>query len=57
MRGNNTTFTASTKLWVSGTTADGLDVALGLSRIKSGWQVYVQDFTSVDTVRAVQRDR
>ena len=36
MRGNNATFTASTKLWVSETTVDGLDVAVGLSRIKAG---------------------
>ena len=46
MRGNNGTFANSTKLWVSETTVDGLDVTLGLSRIKAGFQVYVQDYTS-----------
>jgi hypothetical protein len=46
MRGNNATFVNSTKLWVSVTTVDGLDVTLGLSRIKAGFQVYVQDYTS-----------
>lgn len=45
MRGNNATFSASTKLWVSETTVDGLNVQLGLSRIKNGFQVYVQDWT------------
>jgi hypothetical protein len=44
IRGDNATFTSSTKLWISETTADGLGVALGLSRIKSGHQIYVQDF-------------
>ena len=46
MRGNNGTFANSTRLWVSETTVDGLDVTLGLSRIKAGFQVYVQDYTS-----------
>jgi hypothetical protein len=46
MRGNNSTFTASTKLWVSEITVDGLDVTVGLGRIKAGFQVYVQDYTS-----------
>jgi hypothetical protein len=46
MRGNNSTFTASTKLWVSEITVDGLDVSVGLGRIKAGFQVYVQDYTS-----------
>ena len=46
LRGNNTTFASSTKLWVSETTVDGLDVSIGLGRIKAGFQVYVQDYTS-----------
>ena len=36
LRGNNATFTNSTKLWVSEITVDGLDVAVGLGRIKAG---------------------
>jgi hypothetical protein len=46
LRGNASTFTASTKLWISETTLDGLDVAIGLGRVKAGFQVYVQDYTS-----------
>ena len=46
LRANNATFTAATKLWVMETTTDGLDVTLGLSRIKAGGQVYVQDFST-----------
>jgi hypothetical protein len=46
LRGNNATFANSTKLWISETTTDGLDVAVGLGRIKAGFQVYIQDYTS-----------
>ena len=46
IRGNNATFTASTKLWISEITVDGLDVSVGLGRIKAGFQVYIQDYTS-----------
>jgi hypothetical protein len=46
IRGNNATFTSSTKLWIMETTTDGLDVTVGLNRIKAGFQVYVQDYTS-----------
>jgi hypothetical protein len=46
LRGNNATFASSTKLWVSETTVDGLDVSVGLGRIKAGFQVYIQDWTS-----------
>jgi hypothetical protein len=46
LRGNNGTFASSTKLWISETTVDGLDVAVGLGRIKAGFQVYIQDYTS-----------
>jgi hypothetical protein len=44
LRGNNATFTSSTKLWIMETTVDGLNVAVGLGRIKAGFQVYVQDY-------------
>jgi hypothetical protein len=44
IRGNNATFTSSTKLWIAETTVDGLDVSVGLGRIKAGFQVYVQDY-------------
>jgi hypothetical protein len=46
LRGNNSTFASSTKLWISETTVDGLDVSIGLARIKLGFQIYVQDYTS-----------
>jgi hypothetical protein len=46
IRGNNATFTSSTKLWIMETTTDGLDVTVGLGRIKAGFQVYVQDYSS-----------
>jgi hemin uptake protein HemP len=46
IRGNNATFTSSTKLWIMETTVDGLDVSVGLGRIKAGFQVYVQDYSS-----------
>jgi hypothetical protein len=49
LRGNNATFTSSTKLWLSDTTYDGLDVTVGLGRIKAGFQVYVQDYASAAT--------
>jgi hypothetical protein len=44
IRGNNATFTSSTKLWIVETTTDGLDVSVGLGRIKAGFQIYVQDY-------------
>ena len=46
LRGNNATFASSTKLWIMETTTDGLDVTVGLGRIKIGFQVYVQDYSS-----------
>jgi hypothetical protein len=46
LRGNNATFTSSTKLWISETTVDGLDVSVGLGRIKANFQLYVQDYTT-----------
>jgi len=46
LRGNNSTFASSTKLWVSETNVDGLDVSVGLGRIKAGFQVYIQDYTT-----------
>ena len=44
IRGNNATFASSTRLWIMETTTDGLNVAVGLSRIKAGYQIYVQDY-------------
>jgi hypothetical protein len=46
LRGNNATFTSSTKLWIMETTTDGLDVTVGLSRIKAGFQVYLQNYNN-----------
>ena len=43
LRLNNTTFTAATRLWVSQTTVDGLDISIGLARILTGHQIYFQD--------------
>jgi hypothetical protein len=42
----NAILTLATKLWVSESTVDGLDVTIGLTRIKSGMQVYVQNFSN-----------
>jgi hypothetical protein len=44
VRINNASQTAATKLWVSETSVDGMDVSIGLARIVSGTQVYFQDF-------------
>jgi hypothetical protein len=44
IRGNNATFSSSTKLWIMEVTVDGLDVTVGLGRIKAGFQVYIQDY-------------
>jgi hypothetical protein len=44
VRGNNATFTSSTKLWIMEVTVDGLDVSVGLGRIKAGFQIYIQDY-------------
>lgn len=46
VRANNATLTAATKLWVWKSTLDGLDVTVGLGRIKAGFQVYLQDYSS-----------
>jgi len=44
IRLNNASQTAATRLWMSHTTFDGLDVSVGLSRIQPGDMVYIQDF-------------
>jgi hypothetical protein len=44
VRINNASQTAATKLWVSETSVDGMDVTVGLARIVAGTQVYFQDF-------------
>jgi hypothetical protein len=46
LRGNNGTFTSSTKLWIMNVTTDNLDVSVGLGRIKAGFQVYIQNYTN-----------
>jgi hypothetical protein len=44
LRGNASPLTTATKLWVTEATVDGLNVAVGLGRIKNGFQAYVQDY-------------
>jgi hypothetical protein len=44
MRFNSATQNAATKVWMSETDADGLDVTMGLGRVKAGWQIYIQDY-------------
>jgi hypothetical protein len=46
LRANNTTMSAATKLWISENTVDGLDVSIGLGRVKTGFQIFLQDYTS-----------
>jgi hypothetical protein len=41
---NATVQNTATKVWLSETDADGLDVTLGFGRVKAGWQIYLQDF-------------
>ena len=43
LRLNSTTQSAATRLWISQTTVDGLDVSIGLARILTGHQIYIQD--------------
>ena len=43
LRLNNTTQPSATRLWVSQTTVDGLDVGAGFARILAGHQIYFQD--------------
>jgi hypothetical protein len=45
LRGNVSPLTGSTRLWISKTTTDGLNVGVGLGRIKAGWQIYIQDYS------------
>ena len=56
MRGNNATFANSTRLWVSEITVDGLDVAVGLGRIKAGLPGLRAGLHVVVALGAVQRD-
>jgi hypothetical protein len=44
VRINNASQTAATRLWVSHSTFDGLDVHVGLSRVTAGDTIYIQDF-------------
>ena len=44
VRFNHATQASATKIWISQTTFDGLDVTVGLSRISTGWAIYLQDF-------------
>jgi hypothetical protein len=44
IRINNASQTAATRVWISHTTFDGLDVRVGLSRIQPGDLIYIQDF-------------
>jgi hypothetical protein len=44
IRVNNASQTAATKLWISHTTFDGLDIRVGLNRIQPGDIIYMQDF-------------
>lgn len=44
IRINDASQTAATRLWVSHTTFDGLDVHVGLSRVVPGDLIYFQDF-------------
>ena len=43
LRINNASQTAATRLWVTKTTTDGLDVAIGLAKIREGHLIYIQD--------------
>jgi hypothetical protein len=44
IRLNNATQSSATLLWISQTTFDGLDISIGLSRITTDYQIYIQDF-------------
>jgi hypothetical protein len=44
LRINNASQTAATRLWVSKTDTDGLDVSIGLAKVLAGHQIYFQDF-------------
>jgi hypothetical protein len=44
VRLNNASQLAATRMWVSHSTFDGLDATVGLTRIKPGDLVYLQDF-------------
>ena len=44
LRLNNATQSAATRLWLSESTFDGLDVSLGLAKILAGHYIYIQDY-------------
>ena len=44
LRINNASQTAATRMWVSQTATDGLDISIGLAKILAGHQIYMQDF-------------
>ena len=44
MRLNNVNQQVATRMWVSQTSTDGLDVGIGLARVLAGHQIYVQDY-------------
>ena len=44
LRINNASQTAATRMWVSQTSTDGMDVSIGLAKILAGHQIYIQDF-------------
>jgi hypothetical protein len=46
VRLNNPGLELATKMWVMDMTTDDIDVSVGLSRIKPGYQIYIQDFDS-----------
>ena len=54
IRLNSASQTAATTMWVSRTTVEGLDVAVGLARVRSGWWAYIQDFD--DSTKWVRYD-
>ncbi|MET0787497.1 MAG: hypothetical protein ABWY25_12425 [Paenisporosarcina sp.] len=49
LRINNASQLTATKMWVSETSVDGMDVSTGLGRIVSGTQIYIQDFDNAAT--------
>lgn len=44
LRLNNATQSIATKVWIWKVDADGLDVTLGLARMRAGWRLYLQDY-------------
>ena len=44
IRLNNANQFAATRMWISETSVDGMDISVGLARITVGHQIYMQDF-------------